>query len=95
MSSILYNRFGRRIVQVGLKKGTISPIEYGDVYEEPVDRLDYVLKKSFEFGGSIKFTATNLINPKVNYTQKIDGEEYTKESYRKGRSFSLSYSQKI
>lgn len=102
VTTVLYNRVGRRISRVGIRKGNsgYDAINYGDVYEEPVDRLDFVMKKSFDFGGSIKFTASNLLDPKVKETQIInEGEdnevEYTVESYKIGRSFSLSYSQKF
>lgn len=96
-NTILYNRYGRRIVSVGLEKGGA---EFGDIYEEPVDRLDYVIKKSFDYGGSLKLTIANILNPKIEQTQKInEGQanevDYTTEVYRAGVSYSISYSQKF
>ncbi|MBN2078019.1 MAG: TonB-dependent receptor [Spirochaetes bacterium] len=92
--SLLFNIFGPRIVRVGTLR---SYVPYGDVYEEGFPKLDLMVKQNILEYGHIKFTASNLIDPKVRLTQEITHSSYlykrkiTTESYRVGRNFSLSY----
>ncbi|MFW6365111.1 MAG: TonB-dependent receptor domain-containing protein [Spirochaetota bacterium] len=114
--SMLYNIYGRRITSVGtsdsydddldLFPGTDRyKIERGDVYEEPVAKLDFVYKQKLYKGASLKFTASNLLDPEIKRTQKqdyyaenSDGEysiktkKYTLSKHRDGRTFGLSVS---
>jgi hypothetical protein len=79
----MYNVFGPRIAEVGIS-GT------PDVYEEPFHKLDLVLAQPIWKGINMKFSAGNLLNPEVRYTQGDEDQRF----YRKGRSFSfgMSYS---
>lgn len=94
-STLLYNIQGRRILRVGL---VTNNVPNGDVYEEAVGRLDLVIRQKIFGRGSIKFSASNLLNPKIRETQErthaITGEKrrFTLEEYRDGRNFSLSAS---
>ena len=78
--TFLYNIFGRRIDAVGTKP-------FADVYEEPFQRFDIVASQGFG-KNTVRFKIANLINPKALLTE--DG--LVRESYRKGRVFSASYS---
>lgn len=97
-NTILYNHIGERITRVGLVSGSM---EYGDVIQENYGKLDYVLKwKPFE-KGEFKFTAANLTDPAIKSTQENTKTttgvktKITRETIRYGRSFGISYSQKL
>jgi hypothetical protein len=62
---LLYNVFGRRIVEVG----NGAP----DVYEEALHRVDLSVTQSLPASLSLKIAATNLLNQRVVQTQ--DGTE--------------------
>ncbi len=79
--SVLYNRFGRRISEVGVA-GT------PDIYEEPYNRLDLVLSQQLTSRVAIKFSAKNLLDPEIEFSQ---GDKI-QETYRDGRTFTLEAS---
>ncbi|MGQ9608394.1 MAG: TonB-dependent receptor domain-containing protein [bacterium] len=79
--SVLYNRFGRRISEVGVA-GT------PDIYEEPYDRIDLVLSQHLTNKISVKLSAKNILDPEIKFTQ---GRK-TQEAFRENRTFSLEAS---
>lgn len=78
---LLYNVFGRRIAEVGA-------LGAPDVYEQPFHQFDLVVKQSLGSGFFAGFSAKNLLDSEVRYTQ---GSETT-ETFHRGRAFSLSIS---
>lgn len=81
-ATLLFNRSGRRISQVGVQG---QP----DVYEEAFDALDFQFRRSFANDWRWTLRLRNLLDPKVDYTQ---GGFSTRE-YRRGREvlFSLEW----
>ena len=73
---VLYNVFGRRIEEVGTGGA-------GNVYEEPVHRLDASLSQPLPRGLKLKLGATNLLDQRVVFTQ--NGVEIL--AYRLGVAF--------
>ncbi|MBX3722666.1 MAG: TonB-dependent receptor [Turneriella sp.] len=82
--SVLYNIFGPRIIRVGA--GGLD-----DTYEQPVGRLDTVVKKSFGNYGSLKASAANILNAEYRAMQGND----LRYSYYRGINFGLSYEYKF
>lgn len=80
---MLYNVFGKRIIEVGALG---SP----DSYEEPFHQLDLVAKQKLGAGFKLGLSAKNLMNPTARETQG----DLPRSSWKKGRSYSakLSYS---
>ncbi len=80
-ASLLFNVAGPRIV--------IAGITTEDVYEQPTPTLDFVIGQKLGRSLSLRFTARNLLNPKVERTY---GENSTRlySSYRRGMAFGLS-----
>jgi TonB-dependent receptor len=76
----LYNRFGQRIEQVGTQ---VLP----DVFENPVDQLDLVVRHDLGFAG-MKLTATNLLDSDTSYEQ---AGQIVRRANR-GRSVSVGFS---
>ena len=79
-ASLLFNRFGERISNVGT---------YGapDIYEQPFNQLDFVYAQHLPWAGfGVKARLRNLLDPKVEYTQ---GNGVTRE-YRRGRELLLT-----
>lgn len=79
-TSLLFNRFGERISNVGT---------YGapDIYEEPFNQLDFVYAQHLPWAGlGFKARLKNLLDPKVEYSQ---GNGVTRE-YRRGREVLLT-----
>lgn len=76
--TLLYNVFGRRIVNVGVQG---QP----DVYEEPFRQLDLVYNQKWRHGLTFKVRLRNLLDSEARFTQ---GDLPTR-LYRKGREVSL------
>jgi len=92
---LLYNINGRRIVRVG----TINNgVKRGDIYEEPTGKMDFVAQYKITKNATMKFTASNLLDPEIRETQKRENaatgkmKEYTLEKSSDGRNFGLSAS---
>lgn len=79
--ALLYNTFGKRISNVGYSG-------LPDVYEQPFQRLDFVVGTGIFGRLGVKFKIKNLLDEKVEYTQ----ENEITETYETGRSYSLSFS---
>jgi hypothetical protein len=77
--TLLANRFGRRISQVGVN---LAP----DIYEEPVTQLDFVYARKLWDVWTLKLRLRNLLDPEVRFTQ---GVETTRE-LKKGREAVLT-----
>jgi hypothetical protein len=85
------NYIGRTNVVMGkCQKCIIEVGVFGtpDIYEEPFHRLDLVFTQPLINTISLKFTAGNLLDPEVKFTQ---GNEIQR-LYKEGRSFSLGMS---
>jgi outer membrane receptor protein involved in Fe transport len=78
-ATLLFNRFGRRISQVGVQR---QP----DVYEESFDALDFQFRQRIGDSWRWSLRLRNLLDPRVRYTQ---GGLSTRE-YRRGREVLLS-----
>lgn len=77
--SLLLNRFGARIAQVGVDGAP-------DIYEQPVNQLDAVFQQNFMDNWSLKLRLRNLLDPQVRFDQ---GGSATR-SYRRGREILLT-----
>jgi len=86
-ASISYNVFGRRIFNVGI-------YGLGDVYELPVNSLNFVAGvelKHFTFGLKVK----NILNQDIRFEQETDNEAILINSTRRGIFSSLSVGYKF
>lgn len=79
-TTVLYNRFGRRIDSVG-------QLALPDIYEEARDQFDVVLEKELTRHFDLKFTASRLLGTEYVFTQ---GDDVLRR-FDVGRSFSLSF----
>ncbi len=61
-----------------------------DVYEQPFPALDFNISKQFKNGINIKFSAENLLNPKLEQTYSFVNSTGYFRQYRIGRQFSIS-----
>ena len=84
VSSLNYNIFGERLSAVGGR----NP----DVFEQPRGLLNFSISKKLFNNFSLRFRARNLLDPEFKQSMEYEGQEYIYESYRVGRSFSLSLS---
>ncbi len=78
-ATLLYNRFGRRVSQVGT-------LGAPDTYEEGINQLDLVYAHKFASEWSWKLRLRNLLDPDVEYTQ---GGLSTR-NYNRGREVLMS-----
>jgi TonB-dependent receptor len=80
-ATLLFNTAGPRIV--------IAGVTTEDVYEQPAPTLDFILGQKIGRHLSVRFTARNLLNPKIERTYGENSSRlYT--SFRRGRAFGLS-----
>jgi outer membrane receptor protein involved in Fe transport len=80
-ATLAFNMFGDRIADVGVSG-------FDDAYEQPVPRLDLILKQGFKVFGtsfSLRLRANNLLDPA--YERQRAG--IVERRYRKGRSIEL------
>lgn len=77
-ATLLYNRIGQRITEVGTGGRP-------DVYEQAFDQVDLVFSQGLMKSFNLQIRARNLLDPEVLATQ---GSEVVR-SYRRGRSFSV------
>lgn len=85
--TLLYNIFGRRIVQVGTN--TLP-----NVFEEPYGTLDFTASQKLG-AGDIKLSLSNLLDPQITQNQGTGDTKKLIQSYSKGINFGLSYSHKL
>jgi len=79
--SLLFNTFGERIANTGYSG-------LPDVYEQPFRRLDFVFSQNLLKHIGLKFKAQNILNERVEFTQK----DKITTAYNPGTSYSLSLS---
>lgn len=83
-ATVLYNVFGPRIRQVG-----IAGLQ--NIYEEPYGKLDAVIAQKL-YGGLLKFSLGNLLNPEIQEYYGKDDKRKLVASYRRGITIGLNYS---
>ncbi len=84
--ALLYNIFGRRILQVGFNG-------LPNTYEESYGTLDMIFKQKLGESLDIKLTAANLLDPEITQNQGTEDKQLI-ERYRRGIniSFGVNYS---
>ncbi|MCB9247326.1 MAG: TonB-dependent receptor [Ignavibacteriales bacterium] len=87
-AGIFYNIFGDRLAIV--TEGA-NP----DVYERGRGDLDFKISKGLFDLLNLSFTAKNLLDSDVKFSQEFKGTDYNYYKYRNGRTFSLSLKLKI
>jgi TonB-dependent receptor len=87
-AGIFYNIFGDRLAIV--TEGA-NP----DVYERGYGDLDFKVSKGLFDFLKISFTAKNMLDSDIKFTQEFKGKDYNYYSYKTGRTFSLSLNFKI
>lgn len=86
--NILFNKFGRRVSEVG-RNG------YNDVEEEGQSLVDLSLSQKFLSLFEAKFTVRNILNEDRKYFQKVSGEEKIVRKYTTGTGYALTLSYKF
>jgi len=81
-ANISYNVSGQKIAVV-IVGGTPN------VYQKPVQQLDFNISKKIGNRFTLKFKANNLLNPIVKKTYNYKNTEYIFNSYQRGAAFSL------
>lgn len=96
-TTLLYNYIGEKIMGVGLYS---SDTPRGDIYEEPVSKLDFVVKQKIGKNGSLKIAFANILDPEIKQSQELTNASGNKETvitkkYKIGREIKVGYSQKF
>jgi TonB-dependent receptor len=88
-ATLSYNVFGPRIFSAGAQG-------IGDVYERPVNMLNFSWRNKVSDHWSVNFYARNILNPEIlqkqesNNPQNPNGEAVIVNSYQRGVDFSIS-----
>jgi outer membrane receptor for ferrienterochelin and colicin len=82
-TSILYNKFGRRLATVGDSRDD-------DIYEEPRELLDFAVTEQFTSWMRLKFTVKDILSQDVVYT--FGEDKSTWQSVKVGTTYALSLS---
>jgi outer membrane receptor protein involved in Fe transport len=81
-ASIFYNVFGKRLATVG-------SVGAPDVYEKPFNMLNASVSKKLFQNISLKLTAKNILDSKVEKFQEFKGNEFIYSSYRIGSGIAV------
>jgi len=87
-SRLVFNTSGPKLAIV-ISGGTPN------VYEQPRNTMDFVLRKSFGQKIHLNFKAKNILNASFKKTYNYKGKEYIFSNYQLGQTFSLGFSYKI
>lgn len=82
------NIFGDRLSDVTLGANP-------DVFERGYVTTDLIVSKAFKNNISTKLSLKNLFDPEIKESSELNGTEYIYQSYRRGRTISLSVSYKL
>lgn len=77
-----FNVFGKRLA-------IVTQGGQPDVFEVPRPSFDLSFKKTIAQRWSASLRARNLLNPEYKMIQEFKGQEYTYDSYKIGRTFSI------
>jgi hypothetical protein len=86
--NLLYNKFGRRITEVG-REG------FGNIEEEGNDLVDFSAAQRFLGNFEAKFTIKDLLGQDKTFIQEVGGVERLYRSVRSGSDYSLSLSYRL
>ena len=86
-ATLLYNVFGRRIVQVGVNG-------LPNVFEESYGTLDFTVAQRLG-NGEIKLALGNLLDPKIEQNQGSGDEKKIIQRYTRGINISLGYNHRL
>lgn len=100
MSSLLYNRLGKRIIGIGKSNSTTHDVSVNipDTYEMPRNSLDFTVSKKFGKLIELKAGVKDILAEKIVYKQfpqfydasgRLQEREQLTKSYRPGRSVSV------
>lgn len=78
----IYNVYGKRIHSVGVNGA-------GDIYQMPVNTLDFLAQLKMSDNFSMEFAAKNLINPNVEFKQDLLDKEKNKIGVETTNSYPL------
>ena len=87
-ASLFYNLFGDRL-QV------VSEGAAPDIFERARGTLDLIVSQRVWRGVSAKFSAKNLTDSEVKWSQEFKDQEFLYQLYENGRTFSLSFTYKV
>lgn len=87
-AGIFYNIFGDRL-------SIVTEGANPDVFERGYGDLNFKLSKGLFDFLKISLSAKNILDSNIEFTQEFKGKDYIYQSYRKGRTFSLSLKLKI
>jgi len=63
---------------------------FPDIYQQPAPSLDFNITQGITDNWRLTFRGKNLLNPWINQTQTVAGQEFTFNSYTKGWDLSLT-----
>jgi hypothetical protein len=87
-ATLSYNIFGKRLSRVGVQGS-------GDIYELPVNTLNFVYSAEIKNKFKIGFSAKNILNPTAKFVQENKEMVLDQNSLRRGMLFGLSITYKI
>jgi hypothetical protein len=78
----VYNVAGPKLI-INVMGGTPN------IYQQPVNNINFVVSKKLTKHFDLSFKATNLLNPNNKQTYTYKGEEYISRQYKMGRVFEV------
>ena len=79
---------------VGERLSVVSTGSTPDVYEQPRPQLDFTFSQRLLDDWTVKVKAKNVLNSAFSETYELQGQSFTYQRYKSGRSFSLGLTYK-
>ncbi|MFC5284185.1 TonB-dependent receptor [Pedobacter alpinus] len=83
MFTVAYNVFGKRLFVAGSQGA-------GDIYEMPVNTLDFVMNTKFNKKVGLDLTFGNILNPDIIYNQEYSTNDLTFSNIKRGFNVGLN-----
>lgn len=88
-ATVSYNVFGRRLSAVGIQG-------IGDIYELPVNTVNFIVQNSIGDHWGVRFSAKNLLNPTIKQEQEAnEGDDIEVNSFQRGVTLGLTISYNV
>lgn len=80
--TLSYNLSGKKITEAGV-------FGMPDIYENPINTLNFIWKNKIKDNFSVDFKVYNILNPQIKKTQEFDSGTEIVSSYQLGQTFAI------
>ena len=83
MFTLTYNLFGKRLFVAGAQQA-------GDIYEMPVNTLDFIVNTKINNKIGLDFNFGNILNPTIKFQQEYQNKNLSYNEYKRGMNVGVN-----